>query len=215
LRPRALYALAFLALGGAVLGGYVAKRLLVPPHAPSTPVLASAGLSPAPPAAIPARRPEFTLRDLAGRARSVHEWDGRPLLINFWASWCAPCRRETPLLMRARAAGAPRGLEVIGIAVDETAPVAAFVKEQGLAYPVLVGEQDALDLVAAFGVATPVFPFSVFVDGSGGVMSLHLGELHEPELRKTLALLGRVEAHELTLVEAQQALTRATATPAG
>jgi thiol-disulfide isomerase/thioredoxin len=208
-RPLRLFAVGLVLLGSVVTGAYVASRRQ---HA--VPLLSSRPAAVVPTApVIPSERPGFSLRDPRGRAHSIAEWDGRPLLINFWATWCEPCRREIPLLERLRKEGRPAGLEIVGIAIDSPAAVEHFVAAAGMHYPVLVGEQDALDVVQAFGVATPVFPFTVFVDGRGEVLTLHLGELHEATARAVLDVLSRLEARELSVTEARAALAAAPVPP--
>ena len=115
------------------------------------------------PAKIPEHLPDFSLSDLDGKIVSIRTWSGRPLIINFWATWCAPCRREIPLLETLHADGPRQGPTVIGIAVDHRESVAAYAKELKINYPLLVGEQDALDAAGAFGVVSPVFPFTAAV----------------------------------------------------
>jgi thiol-disulfide isomerase/thioredoxin len=130
--------------------------------------------------AIPTDLPNISLADPGGVKHSLSEWKGRPLLINFWATWCAPCRREIPLLKTLRQERAADGLEVVGIAVDFRDAVQHYSREMGIDYPVLVGEQDGLDAIAAFGMDT-VFPFSVFTDRKGRIVALKVSELHADE----------------------------------
>ena len=128
---------------------------------------------------IPDRLPEFSLQGRDGKPVSIKAWAGKSLVINFWATWCAPCRREIPLLESLQHAWADRGVAVIGIAVDHRDQVLAYADELKIAYPLLIGEQDALDAAAAFGVASPAFPFTVFTDRRGEVVALYIGELHK------------------------------------
>jgi thiol-disulfide isomerase/thioredoxin len=113
--------------------------------------------------------PELTLPDLAGRQTSLRQFLGHPLLINFWATWCAPCRREMPLLRQLRHAYQGEGLEVVGIAVDFRAAVAAYVAHQGIEYPLLIGEDAGLAATEKFGMQA-VLPFSVFADAHGRIL---------------------------------------------
>ncbi len=134
-----------------------------------------------PPPRIPDRLPEFSLEDRTGKATSILSFEGKSLIINFWATWCAPCRSEIPLLERLHAEWAGRGVSVVGIAVDYRDKVLEFADRFKIGYPLLIGEQDALDAAAAFGVETPVFPFTVFTDRRGEVVALFIGELHKPQ----------------------------------
>jgi len=96
-------------------------------------------------------RPIFALSDSDGVERSISEWDGSALVVNFWATWCAPCRREIPLLNALQSEYADAGIQVIGVAVDFREDVVAFLQEIAVNYPVLIGEQEAIDAAEAFG----------------------------------------------------------------
>jgi thiol-disulfide isomerase/thioredoxin len=136
--------------------------------------------------------PEFVLPDLRGNERSISEWSGRPLIINFWATWCAPCRREMPLLQTLHQERKEDRLEVIGIAIDRLDEVEAFVAESGITYPILVGQQDAMAIAEQFGADFVALPFTVFTAEDGQVLWLHLGELHLEQLRIILEIGDRV-----------------------
>ena len=158
------------------------------------------------PAGIPEQVPEFSLTGLDGKRTSIKAWSGHPLIINFWATWCAPCRREIPLLETLHAEGAGQGPTVIGIAVDHRDSVAAYAKELKINYPLLIGEQDALDAAAAFGVVAPVFPFTVFTDRRGGIVALYLGELHRAEARFILSVVRDLDADKVALPQARHTI---------
>ena len=140
-----------------------------------------------PPPKIPERLPQFSLADSAGKVTPITSFAGKSLVINFWATWCAPCRSEIPLLVRLNSEWAGRNVSVIGIAVDHRDKVLEFAERYKIDYPLLIGEQDALDAVTAFGVETPVFPFTVFTDRRGEVVTLFVGELHKPQAEFILA----------------------------
>jgi thiol-disulfide isomerase/thioredoxin len=215
------------ALGAGVLGYYVYDRARAPaaepatvtaPAASATAAGTEAGTAAGTAAAaaatertVPEMRPVFTLKDVDGKPRSITEWDGKSLMVNFWATWCAPCRREIPLLNALHAEFAPQGVEVLGIAVDFVEDVAKYMKETPIGYSILVGEQDGLDAAAAFGVDSMAFPFTIFVDARGRILTIHMGEIHEPEARAILAVLARVNAGELQPPEAREAVKTALA----
>ena len=92
--------------------------------------------------------PEFALEDLGGEIRSIHGWEGDALVINFWATWCAPCLREIPLLKEFQDANGSAGVQVVGIAVDRLEAVQAFAEDMGFNYPVLVGQLAAMEAAA-------------------------------------------------------------------
>jgi len=158
----------------------------------------------APAIQIPEHLPMFSLNDLSGHPTSSEGFKGKPMLLNFWATWCAPCRREIPLLKALSQEWAAQHLTVVGIAVDHPDKVHQFVGDFKIDYPVLVGDQDALDLATQLGVTAPAFPFSVFVDRSGEVVALFVGELHRPQAALILSVVESLDAHTLDLALARQ-----------
>lgn len=162
----------------------------------------------APPATkIPERLPKFSLQGLDGKSVSIDDWRGRSLVINFWATWCAPCRREIPLLEALAGEWADRDVTVVGIAVDHREQVSAFAKQLKIGYPVLIGEQDALDVAGALGVESPVFPFTVFTDRRGEVVALFIGELHKAQVNLILSVVQNLNQDRLALPDARRSIT--------
>jgi thiol-disulfide isomerase/thioredoxin len=129
------------------------------------------------------------------------------LIINFWATWCAPCRSEIPLLETLQAEWAVRGASVVGIAVDHRDQVLEFADRFKIGYPLLIGEQDALDAAASFGVASPVFPFTVFTDRRGEVVALFIGELHKPQAELILSQVQQLNDGQIELPAARRAIS--------
>lgn len=129
--------------------------------------------------------------DLAGRRRQLSEWGGRPILCNFWASWCAPCREELPLLDAVARENASIGLQVVGIAIDNAANVTKYLKAVQIGYPVLIAEGSAITLMRTLGNPNGVLPFSVTVDGGGRLRQRKVGAYSAQELRSDLAALLR------------------------
>jgi thiol-disulfide isomerase/thioredoxin len=126
--------------------------------------------------------------------------------VNFWATWCAPCRREIPLLQRIARDRAADGFEVVGIAVDFRDKVLAYADEMNIEYPLLIGEQDALDAAAAFGVDAIGFPFTIFTDAQGRVVAAQMGELSEGVADLILDEVTAVNAGDQTPAEARQVI---------
>jgi thiol-disulfide isomerase/thioredoxin len=155
---------------------------------------------------VPARLPAFTLADLGGVPTPIARWKGKSLVINFWATWCAPCRREIPMLGSLAVQWADRGVVVVGVAVDHAQAVASYARDLKIPYPLLVGEQDALDAALALGVASPVFPFTVFTDDAGEIVALYIGELHPTQAALILSRVQSVDRHELNLAEARRSI---------
>jgi thiol-disulfide isomerase/thioredoxin len=155
---------------------------------------------------VPARLPDFSLQDLTGRSTPISAWRGKSLVINFWATWCAPCRREIPLLKSLAAEWAARDLMVVGIAVDHRDKVQDFAGQFKIDYPVLVGDQDALDVAAKFGMDSPAFPFTVFTDRRGEVVALFIGELHRPQVDFILSRVSDLNQDRVQLPEARRTI---------
>jgi peroxiredoxin len=161
---------------------------------------------PPPPVKIPEHLPNFSLNDGQGQPTPISAWSGKSLVLNFWATWCPPCRREIPLLEALHSEWAGQGVEVVGIAVDRQREVARFAEELKITYPLLIGEQDALDVAAAFGVQTPVFPFTVFTDRRGEVVALFMGELHRPQADLILSVVKNLNQDQMQLSEARRVI---------
>jgi thiol-disulfide isomerase/thioredoxin len=153
---------------------------------------------------IPDRLPEFSLGDRSGKPTSIAAWRGKSLIINFWATWCAPCRHEIPLLQSIRQEWRGKNVEVVGIAVDHRDKVVAFAEELKISYPLLIGEEDALDAAGAFGVDSPAFPFTVFTDQRGEVVALYVGELHKPQVDLILGVVLGLNENRVQLPQARR-----------
>jgi thiol-disulfide isomerase/thioredoxin len=190
--------------GGVRVPAGVASAPTVSDNSPSEVVATPEEFTPH--AIVPARLPDFSLKDLQGKSTPISAWSGKSLVINFWATWCAPCRREIPLLKSLRAEWAARDLEVIGIAVDHPDKVQEFAGRFKIDYPVLIGEQDALDVAAKFGMDSPAFPFTVFTDRRGEVVALFVGELHRPQLDFILSEVQNLNQDRVHLPEAHRAI---------
>jgi thiol-disulfide isomerase/thioredoxin len=124
-------------------------------------------------------------------------------MVNFWATWCPPCRREIPLLNALRAEYGARGYEIIGIAVDFREDVLAYMQGTPISYPMLIGEQDAIDVARAFGIDDLFYPSTVFLDRRGRIVTIKVGELHAPEADAILAAVDDVDAGRLSIDDAR------------
>jgi thiol-disulfide isomerase/thioredoxin len=210
---KVILAIALVSAAGA--GGFVAYRLsathsstLTPVQYPGTvrskPSVGESDES-APPSAkrIPEVLPDVTMPDSNGTPHKLSEWKGRPLMVNFWATWCDPCRREIPLLKSLRHERSGESLEVVGIAVDFKDAVLDYTRKIGIDYPVLIGEKDGMAAIDAFGMDT-VFPFTVFADRQGRIFTVKVGELGRDEAKIILDGLRDVDSGGVDLKTAQQ-----------
>ena len=130
-----------------------------------------------------------SLPDADGREQGLGQWKGKVLVVNFWATWCGPCREEMPEFVRAQSEFGRRGLQFVGIAVDEPDKVRQFVREIGLNYPALIGGYGAMELSRTFGNKVMALPFTVIVDRTGHVAHTQLGVLPARQLRTIVAQL--------------------------
>jgi peroxiredoxin len=131
--------------------------------------------------------PSVTMPDPQGEQRSLDEWAGDILVINFWGTWCAPCREEVPLLVDLQADYEDEDVTVIGIALDRAEPVRRFSEEYGINYPLLVGEDEALTALEAFGSGTLGLPHTFVVDRDGNIVNFHLGLIEPADVEGLLA----------------------------
>jgi thiol-disulfide isomerase/thioredoxin len=175
------------------------------PTAPAATAL-QAPLLAAPAARLAETVPDFKLGDRAGQLKSLHDWQGKALIVNFWATWCAPCRREIPLLEQLQRDHAAEDFQVVGIAVDFREKVLAYADEMQIQYPLLIGEQEALDAASAFGVDAIGFPFTIFTDTQHRVIAAHMGELTAREADLILGAVGAVNEGRSTPAEARSAI---------
>lgn len=179
------------ALAGAG-GGYFAWRLWLyeaPPPSKFVQLIPDKAPEP-PPSLLGQARPDFALLDVDGNVRRADEWQGRVLLINFWATWCAPCRKEMPLLVALQSEFGSDGLQVIGLAMDKPEPVRDFGVEFAISFPLLVGESEVMRLTRAYGNRLGALPYTAIVDRAGKLVYLKAGLVKraqvEPVLRRLL-----------------------------
>lgn len=150
--------------------------------------------------------PSFAMPDLTGTSRDFSEWDGKNRILNFWATWCGPCRREIPLLKEFQDEQSGNGFQVIGIAVDFMDEVVRYAESAEFNYPVLVGEQDAMAVAEASGIQFSFLPFTMFIASDGEYVGAYIGELHREHLDTVVDIMTRLDRGELGKDEARSAL---------
>lgn len=150
--------------------------------------------------------PEFSLQNRDGQMQSIRSWPGKSLIVNFWATWCAPCRKEIPLLMEIGREEAANGFQVVGIAIDFRDDVLKYADEIKIDYPLLIGEQDGLAAADAFGVSSAGLPFTIFSDARGRIVVTFVGELTRPKADVILNAVKQVNQDELTPEAAKAAI---------
>lgn len=129
---------------------------------------------------------EITLTGLDGQTRKLSDYRGKLVLVNFWATWCSPCVAEMPLLMEAQNTYGPRGLQVLGPALDDRASIEAFVQKLGIRYPVGVDYAQADAAMKQFANEQGALPYSVLISPDGEVIQTLLGGLNKEQLKQLL-----------------------------
>ena len=161
------------------LGAGITIQLLRTPPAPPMP---THGVE----VTAPDVRPDFTLLDLEGKTRSASEWDGKVLMVNFWAAWCPPCRREIPAFIQLKETYGARGFDIVGIAIDSKPNIVDFTDPMDMNYPILMAEREGLGLSRAYGNRLGVLPYTVIVDRQGKIVYTHRSELTFEEAEKVI-----------------------------
>ena len=126
-------------------------------------------------------RPEFSLPDLNGQLRTVSEWDGKVVALNFWATWCPPCIKEVPEFVALQEKYQTQGLQFIGIALQQPEEVREFVTEHKVNYPILTGELEVIQLAEAYGNHIGALPYTVIIDRNGKIAHVKPGILPTEE----------------------------------
>jgi thiol-disulfide isomerase/thioredoxin len=131
----------------------------------------------------------LSLPDIDGTPQPLTQWRGKVMVVNFWATWCDPCREEMPEFVLAQREFGPKGLQFVGIAVDQPDKVARFAKELGLNYPALIGGYEAMDVAKPLGDRLAALPFTVVLDRQGRIVHTQLGRLKPAALRSIVSNL--------------------------
>lgn len=136
---------------------------------------------------LPTGAIDFALTDLDGNRRTATEWRGKVVLVNFWATWCPPCREEIPLFIDAQEQFGASGLQIVGIAIDEATAVSAYAASVGVNYPVLIASSEGMGLMTQFGNVSGALPYSAVLNRQGRIVSVRRGAYQAEELREIIA----------------------------
>lgn len=135
---------------------------------------------------VPATATEFALPDLAGKTRRLADWRGKVVLLNFWATWCPPCRYEIPGFIRLQRRYGDQGLQIVGISIDNPEAVARYWQEMKINYPLLLADDSTFELMSAYGNRPGSLPYSVVIGRDGGIIATRLGVYEEAALEKLI-----------------------------
>ena len=128
------------------------------------------------------------LPDVAGKDQRFAQWRDKVLIVNFWATWCEPCRDEIPVLLRAQAKHASNSVQIVGISIDSVDKVRQFAIEYRIGYPLVIGGMEVIDLTRRLGNTAAGLPYTVVLDRTGRVVTTHLGGISELELDRAIRL---------------------------
>ncbi|VAW58476.1 hypothetical protein MNBD_GAMMA11-698 [hydrothermal vent metagenome] len=131
-------------------------------------------------------RPAFELKDIEGQMRNIDEWNGKVILVNFWATWCPPCKKEMPAFIKLQEQYGKQGFQVIGIALDDEDSVRDFADTLGVEYPLMPADHAGLQLSRDYGNHIGALPFSVFVGRDGIISQTHIGELTRDQVEEII-----------------------------
>jgi thiol-disulfide isomerase/thioredoxin len=175
-KARAVYAL----VGAAALAAGSAMWLASKPAGPPT----------SPPSVSPSALFAATFADTRGNPGSLGRFQGKVLVLNFWATWCGPCRDEMPAFNRLQARWAGRGVQFVGLSNEEGAKVERFGRELAIGYPLWVGGDEVGDFSRRLGNRLGVLPFTVLIDRHGNVAEAKVGPYSEAQLESRLSALS-------------------------
>lgn len=164
----------------AIVGAFIGGNLVVKWYQTTTPEAREAA------SMLKTYRPGFELPDLAGKMRNLDEWNGNVVVVNFWATWCPPCRREMPDFIELQAMYGSKGLQFIGIALDEAVKVENFIDSMGVEYPILIGGNKAEEVSAAYGNRFGALPYTALVNRDGMIVATFRGEVSRTQIESLI-----------------------------
>ncbi|HEY7985524.1 MAG TPA: redoxin family protein [Methylophilaceae bacterium] len=127
--------------------------------------------------------------DAQNKPQSLAQWRGKVMVVNFWASWCPPCREEMPGLDALQTKYLSNGVQFVGISAEDVNKLNQFSKEVKVSYPLLAGDFDAMSLAQYLGNDKSILPYTVVIDKAGKIVKIWFGIVDDSELEKTIAAL--------------------------
>lgn len=122
-------------------------------------------------------RPDFTLKGLDGKTHDIAEWNGKVVVLNFWATWCPPCRKEIPSFIDLEKKYGARGVQFVGVAVDDPKAVRPYIEKMGVNYPILIGDNDkTIRISKEYGNRLGALPYTVLINRDGHIVYARRGE---------------------------------------
>jgi len=167
----AVVALAVLTLGAGIIVNWPKDNAKLAEHTQS--------------ALISQLRPEFAMPDLSGAPRAIKEWDGKVVAVNFWATWCEPCKEEIASFNALQKQFGAKGLQFVGVSLDDPESVQSYLKTSVIDYPVLIGGDEAITVATRYGDDAGIVPYTAFIDRRGRIAFLQFGAL-SPDLAREI-----------------------------
>lgn len=138
---------------------------------------------------IPQSQPDlvnFTLPGMTGEKLTLSDWHGKIIVLNFWATWCPPCIREIPLLIKQQALWQNQGVQFVGVAIDDKHKVQRFMKDQPINYPIMLGGISTMEIAKKMGNSHDVLPYTIIIDRYGKIIKTRTGEVTQTMLNKII-----------------------------
>lgn len=132
--------------------------------------------------------------DLTGRQQALKQWQGKVIVLNFWATWCPPCREEMPELSAMQDQYKNQNMVIIGLSTDDLDKTKDFIKTAPVNYPILAGDMEAMNLAETLGNNRGILPYTVIIDTNGKVVEHFFGRVNQPLLEKTILPLLKVSS---------------------
>ncbi len=132
--------------------------------------------------------------DMQGRQQALKQWQGKIIVLNFWATWCPPCREEMPELSAMQAQYSNKNLVIVGLSTDDLDKTKAFIKTSPVSYPILAGDMEAMNFAESLGNDRGILPYTVIIDANGNVVERFFGRINQQLLEKTITPLLKVSS---------------------